>query len=423
MKNFILFFSKSKSFYIGIFFLMYLGLQAQEICGNGLDDDGDGYVDQYDPDCFTDPIPSCIAPALDPDFQIGLSIQGPANTLDVSISPTIGDLDGDGVVEIIAPLGDSSQGYITYHVINGILQNANINFNLPMNPPVDGTVVQPALADIDKDGTAEVITVGKDGYVYVFSHTGGDMTTYEFKSDYPTFNFGSPRIADIDQDGIPEVVVGNDVFQFDLVAKTLIRKVSIPNTLPYGRDSANWGTDVVVVDILPSNPGKEIVAGSLIYGVDMVSGTYGILKNLNTIDPIVPLHADGPTAVGDLDLDGDLDVAFATDSHFYIWDPLDNRLLLNFATSNIRRSMPTISYVYDEVTNNGMSLDYPEVLIGNANVIRAFNLQIPGNLVWTLPTTDDSGQTGITSFDFNGDGIQELVYNDQTQIRDRKSVV
>src|SRR5690606_8987645 len=253
--------------------------------------------------------------------------------------------------------------------------------------------------------------------VYVFSHTGGDMTTYEFKSDYSTFNFGSPRIADIDQDGIPEVVVGNDVFQFDLVAKTLIRKVSIPNTLPYGRDSANWGTDVVVVDILPSNPGKEIVAGSLIYGVDMVSGTYGILKNLNTIDPIVPLHADGPTAVGDLDLDGDLDVAFATDSHFYIWDPLDNRLLLNFATSNIRRSMPTISYVYDEVTNNGMSLDYPEVLIGNANVIRAFNLQIPGNLVWTLPTTDDSGQTGITSFDFNGDGIQELVYNDQTQIR------
>lgn len=417
MKNFILFFSKSKSFYIGIFFLLHLGLLAQEICDNGLDDDGDGYVDQYDSDCFTDPIPSCIAPALDPDFQIGLSIQGPANTLDVSISPTIGDLDGDGVVEIIAPLGESSQGYITYHVMNSTLQNANINFNLPMNAPVNGTVVQPALADIDKDGTAEVIIVGEDGYVYVFSHTGGDMTTYEFKSDYPTFNFGSPRIADIDQDGIPEVVVGNDVFQFDLVAKTLIRKVSIPNTLPYGRDSANWGTDVVVVDILPSNPGKEIVAGSLIYGVDMVSGTYSILKNLNTIDPTVPLYADGPTAVGDLDLDGDLDIAFATAENFYVWDPLDNRLLLTVTTPDLRRSIPTISYVYDDVTNNGMAVDYPEVLIGNTNMIRAFNLQITGNLLWTLPTSDTSGQTGITSFDFNGDGIQELVYNDETQIR------
>src|SRR5690606_2455048 len=288
MKNFILFFSKSKSFYIGIFFLMYLGLQAQEICGNGLDDDGDGYVDQYDPDCFTDPIPSCIAPALDPDFQIGLSIQGPANTLDVSISPTIGDLDGDGVVEIIAPLGDSSQGYITYHVINGILQNANINFTIPLIQPVSGTVVQPAMADIDKDGTAELITVGLDGYVYVFAHTGGNAGTYEFKSDFPTYNFGSPRITDIDQDGVPEVIVGNNVFQFDLVAKTLVRKVFIPNTLPYGLDSINWGTDVVVVDILPSNPGKEIVAGSVIYGVNWLTETYSILKNLNTIAPVVP---------------------------------------------------------------------------------------------------------------------------------------
>src|SRR5690606_29741778 len=100
MKNRILFFSKSKLIYLGIFFCLHLGLHAQEICDNGLDDDGDGYVDQYDPDCYTDPIPSCVAPALTPDFQIGLGIQGPANTLDVSISPTIGDLDGDGVVEI-----------------------------------------------------------------------------------------------------------------------------------------------------------------------------------------------------------------------------------------------------------------------------------------------------------------------------------
>src|SRR5690606_1005926 len=141
--------------------------------------------------------------------------------------------------------------------------------------------------------------------------------------------------------------------------------------------------------------------------------------NLNTIDGSVPLYTDGPTAVADLDLDGDLDIVFDNGARVYVWDPVEDALLLNIlsAGGNARRSIPTISYVYDDVANNGMSEDYPEILIGNRNIISALNLQIPGNVVWTLPTTDTSGQTGITSFDFNGDGIQELIYNDQTEIR------
>src|SRR5690606_21952088 len=146
-----------------LFLITHLGLQAQEICNNGIDDDGDGYVDQYDPDCYTVPAPACFAPAPAPNFQIELAMQGPINTLDTSISPTIGDLDGDGIPEIIAPLGNSATGYTSYHVIGGVLLNTGINFNIPLQSPVNGTVVQPAIADIDRDGTAEVITVGANG--------------------------------------------------------------------------------------------------------------------------------------------------------------------------------------------------------------------------------------------------------------------
>ena len=392
---------------------------SQEICNNGLDDDADGYVDEHDPDCYTATIPSCLSPAPAPDFSIQLAMQGPANTLDVSMSPTIGDLDGDGISEIIAPLSNCATGYTSYHVVGGTIVNTGINFPINVHQPVSGTVVQPAIADVDKDGTAEVIAVHNNGYVVVFDHLGA----VEYVSDLSSgFNYGSPRVADIDEDGIPEIIVGLSVFKFDFGAGTLNR-VAIKNAaFPHGKDGAAgsgyWGADIVVVDILPTNPGKEIVAGSIVYGVNFVTGTLDILKDLYNINAGFGRWTDGPTAVADLDLDGDLDVVFDTGTFVVAWDPVeDAQLMVLSSTGGTARSMPTIAYVYDEVANNGMAADYPEVLIGNQNVIRAFNVQMPSWLVWSFATTDSSGETGITTFDFNGDGIQEMIYNDETQIR------
>ncbi|MDA6070392.1 gliding motility-associated C-terminal domain-containing protein [Flavobacterium sp. AC] len=421
MKNFTFFLNnKKKIIYCMLLFLLHLSLQAQEICNNGLDDNGNGYVDQYDPQCYTTLAPTCFVPAPAPNFKIDLALQGPPNTLDVSISPTIGDLDGDGIPEIIAPLGNSTTGYMTYHVIGGAIVDAGINFRISLYQPVSGTVVQPAIADIDRDGKAEVISVDVNGYVYVFGHTGGNATTYKFKSDLPsTVIYGSPRIADIDEDGVPEIIVGHNIFKFDLINKTLKRFTSLPTSRPHGKDTGSWGADIVVVDILPSNPGKEIVAGGTVYGVNMTTGVLTVLRSLNAINSSIALNIDGPTAVADLNLDGNLDIVFSNGGRVYVWDPVANQILLNIATvgSAARQSMPTISYMYDEVANDGMSKDFPEILIGYTNKIVAYNLQIPGNVVWSLATTDSSGETGITSFDFNGDAIQELVYNDETQVR------
>ena len=397
---------------------------SQEICNNGIDDDNDGYVDEHDSDCYLATVPACTALAAAPDFSIRVAMQGPANTLDPSMSPTIGDLDGDGVSEIIAPLGDSSKGYMTYHVDNGAVVDAGVNFTISIHAPVDGSVVQPAIADIDKDGVPEVITVGVDGYVYVFANTGGSATTYKYKSDLNTYiNYGSPRIADIDEDGVPEIIVGTSVFKFDLINNTLNRVIYMPAGYPRGRDGAvpsgYWGADVVVVDILPSNPGKEIVAGSIVYGVDLTAGTFTVLKNLYNINAGFGAWSDGPTAVADVDLDGDLDIAFDTGTFFTVWDPNEDKtLMIVWSTSGSEyRSMPTITNIYDDISNDGQSEDYPEILIGQNNRIMAYNVQRTNFQVWNLATTDSSGETGITSFDFNGDGVQELIYNDQTQIR------
>ena len=40
-----------------------------------------------------------------------------------------------------------------------------------------------------------------------------------------------------------------------------------------------------------------------------------------------------------------------------------------------------------------------------------------GNIIWLDKTTDESGHTQLTSFDFDGDGTYEIAYRDETQVR------
>jgi len=74
---------------------------------------------------------------------------------------------------------------------------------------VDHTVT-PALGDIDGDGLPEIITTALGGYPVAFEHDG--TKKWQSASDWPEVYSGAIALADADNDGDVEILAGNRLF-------------------------------------------------------------------------------------------------------------------------------------------------------------------------------------------------------------------
>ena len=149
------------------------------------------------------------------------------------IAPAIGDLDGDGVDEIVAT---TWQGTVHVFNIDGSLRKS---WRLPKVPscPLDGTKLpgicmgndgrvfhritrgafaSPVLANMDEDADLEIIQAAFDGRVHVFNADGSivdgwpvHVTTGADADEYSRI-LSTPAVGDFDKDGYPEVLVGSN---------------------------------------------------------------------------------------------------------------------------------------------------------------------------------------------------------------------
>jgi len=408
-------------------------LLAQENCNNGIDDDGDNLVDVFDPDCPCDNEILLCEPTCEFSFPGGaLNFQSQwtsAETIPVYQTPLVADIDNDNTPEVVILSSNSLVSSDPRRakdllIINGVTGNTELTITTPFLAWVGPNPV--AIADIDDDGFGEIIVAAMDHpdnaagdrrFLFCYEHTG----TLKWKSDSQygyegVARFGSTLgIADINSDGIPEVYVYNQVFNaltgVKLVEGGSSGAMAVMTRQPFG-DLAN----PVAAD-LTTDPGLELACGNTVYEI-LIANTAGTAGN--TITPITILAKnDGYTSLADIDLDGNLDVIVASEGsngEIYVWNPNNGSpsVIASRTLPNTGGNWIGVPFVGD------MDKDC-EPEIGVTRATRVFALDYNGSETlqnkWTLTTTDASGFTGITMFDFNQDGTQELVYRDESTLR------
>jgi len=379
---------------------------AQEICDNGIDDDGDGFIDCYDSECaqlgecasffYGYPVNDCqIIPPVG-QFQLEEIWR---STVQVSTRSNafVADMDGDGLPEVIVHRNGANQLYI----LSGQTGAVTVTINCPA---ISDLATSIAVADTDNDGFGEVYAIDNNGVLHCFEHDGSP------KAGFTPINTGnleaSPGIADFNGDGIPEVYAGNRIYHSQTGA--LIASGGAGST---GKQPGTAAWHSVAADVLPTAlcadcAGLELVCGNTAYAVNIGAGTI-------TPQSVVAGLNDGYTSVADMNMDGSLDVVVTSNGNIYIWNPASGLQLGN--TFNIPNTGTGGRANIADYDNDGQ----PEIGVAGQNRYVVIDFNITTNALsqlWIRNTVDPSQQTGGSAFDFEGDGATEVVYRDENNL-------
>jgi hypothetical protein len=339
-------------------------------------------------------------------------------------TPFVGDINRDGRLEVVVPDND---GYTPTAkrilIFNDSLRL--IHQFEPETPMPAYNTMSFLIADVDNDGYGEIVTVCNNGFVYCYAHNSTGGANYKWKSN-ETIALGgganpycpSPIIADVNGDGYAEILVRNKLFD----ARTGYCLTTLEAGGGEGFSSGGPESFMPVFADIDNDGIQEIAAGNTVYKLTVKSRTDNTQNSAK-------IHArmtgdgfpDGFTAVADVDLDGDLDVivtggAISTaNPMFYVWDgdtPVqigDSHVIPNVGR---RISRPFAGNITGD--------HHPEIAFTYTNKMAAYEYIPASNTfyrLWDKVTTDASGATTMTVFDFNRDGEEEIVYRDQDSLR------
>jgi len=400
-----------------------------EICDNGIDDDGDGLIDCYDPDCcgiapcdaqYYDPCAVHCVEAWEPQvLAVRREWTTTGNNWHPYNTPIVIDMDGDGEVEVIGNKG-TWNGFVDYKNLL-VLDSYDGSVKAEINTPWFRHVATSLCAgDVDLDGKSELFFQISSAWnnpedirgriaCYYFD---GNNYVEKWKSAYPVPN-GIPSLSDLNEDGIPELVIGKYMLN-SLTGDLLLQ----------GPESGNDGNGLsVAADVLPDGfcdlcQHKELVVGSEVYAIhiDADNPALSQMERISRVFSGSGSQGDGFTALADMDGDGDLDgVVNSPDegentTTLYVWD-LQEQVIFDHvvipATTESHSSLPAIR----DIDHDGL----PEIVVSASHSLQLFNF-IDHQLEeqWQIETTDWSSRSGALIFDLNGDGFFEVLHRDES---------
>ncbi|MCL4506122.1 MAG: FG-GAP-like repeat-containing protein [Chloroflexi bacterium] len=298
------------------------------------------------------------------------------------MGPSVADLNGDGVNDVVVGYGELFTGCPTgggVMAFNGVNGNMLWNFATKPQAGLGGVYSTPAIADIDGSGWPEVVFGSWDQCIYVLDHNGLPIwniynnANYCNNQGYANFDtvFSTASLADLDGDGKLEIIIGSDI--------------SNPDGSPLGGYLNILRYDGTLLarhffdEVIYSSPAVADLNGDGV--LDIVVGTGDYIDNKgryitswhydptqSSVDMRLVLNwqksSDGylmsSPAIGDLNSDGQLDVVIlgpngnrntTNGSYVYAWrgndgTPLFKTLLCNpFNYLSPARTSPVIADV------------------------------------------------------------------------------
>ena len=118
-------------------------------------------------------------------------------------TPALGDVNGDGWIDVVVGTGTNFADPAGHNIHAFTAVNGQSLAGWPV--AVDGRAMgSPSLGNLDGDGQLEVVGTSEPGYVYAFDTNGNRMWRG------PSSAHGSATIADVDGDGQQEVLAASD---------------------------------------------------------------------------------------------------------------------------------------------------------------------------------------------------------------------
>lgn len=329
------------------------------------------------------PLPTCDPPDLSPievSIDESCAVIGDPFTPEVRwadptvgysyTTPVVGYLTSDDIPDIV--VADNNGRVIC---LSG--DGAGIHWSTATYRGLGGT---PAIADLDGDGQAEVIYPASGG-VYAFDGATGTQLWFTSTLEVPQNDLcGAVGVFDLDADGSPEIVFGRVVLNADGSPRFSTKGDGAPHAMGVAADIDRDGR-------------QELLYGGSVYDAEgeLVWDNGG---------------SGGHVAVGNFDSDAEAEVVVSADGRLRLEDT-DGSILWEHSLEAGHSGSPVVV----DADGDGR----PEIGVPTDLMYHVFDGE--GNELWRTPIHEStSGMTGSVAFDFESDGLPEIVFADEEDL-------
>lgn len=353
----------------------------------------------------------CLGGSFSPDQFRSPQVRCHLRDRQVMATPIVADLDQDGKPEVITTAFPDS-------LLALRPSDCSLRFERKGVSLLSAAQAQLAVADLDADGFAEIVTMDAGQRVVVFNHQGVLQATSDppLQERNPTGVdlWSAPLIADLDGTAPPEIIAGAQVLRYSPGTPSRLETVFTKPNL-----SAAWGSVSVAAD-LDEDGIAELVTSDRIY--DGKTGTDKTPPSLTT-DPFFAQIADFS---GDGKPDLLLIESTAPALTIQVYDYANQRAIFGPITLQDSEGIWGGPAAITDLDRDGR----PDFVLASAKSVTAYSLRCSqrpkpigclgprSGVLWSRPIDDySSGSAGVSAIDLNGDGVPEVLHRDECWLR------